>query len=317
MSRSPTAPSAETARRATTPTAAGFLPWASSRSPAAPSAETVRRATLPTAAGFGPCGVVTLTSSTVTDNHANYSSATGGGIWNSDDSITIANSIVAGNTAGGGSPDIDPGSGTFSVNYSLIGSGITPDAGTSGNNAVTNNPLIGPLTDNGGPTETHALLAGSLAIDAGDPAILLNTTEFDQRGAPFTRVDASGSTIDIGAYERQTVAASFFVVTTATDELDYSNGDVSLREAIRSANANIGDDTITFDAAVFATPQTILLGLGEIEITEAVTIDAAALTNNVTIDGNNASRIFNITAASGDFTLAGLTLTGGRTTCHR
>ena len=58
-------------------------------------------------------------------------------------------------------------------------------------------PLLGPLADNGGPTQTHALLAGSPAIDAGDPlavAGMNGVPEFDQRGMPFGRVaDGNGA----------------------------------------------------------------------------------------------------------------------------
>ena len=45
----------------------------------------------------------------------------------------------------------------------------------------------------------------------------------------------------------------------------------------------------------------------------ALTIDARPLAANVTINANQLSRIFNITATTGDFTLGGLTLTGGQT----
>ena len=55
-------------------------------------------------------------------------------------------------------------------------------------------PLLGPLPDNGGPTETHALLPGSPAIDAGDDSAAPDT---DQRGAPRPYGPAS----DIGAFE--------------------------------------------------------------------------------------------------------------------
>ena len=63
--------------------------------------------------------------------------------------------------------------------------------------------------------------------------------------------------------------------------------------------------------------QTITLGGTELAISEALTIDARPLAANVTIDANELSRIFNITATTGDFTLGGLTLTGGRTTDQR
>ena len=181
---------------------------------------------------------------------------------------------------------------------------------------MTNNPQLGPLADNGGPTQTHALLVGSPAIDAGDPSVVFNPAMFDQRGAPFVRVfdgdGTGGARIDIGAYEWQTLDPALFVVTTAADEYDYSNGVVSLREAINSSNANLGADTITFGPSLSGA--TIVLGGTELVITEALTIDARPLAANVTIDANQLSRIFNITATTGDFTFGGLTLTGGRTT---
>ena len=251
-------------------------------------------------------GVVTLISSTVTDNHANYANATGGGIRNNDDTITITHSILAGNTAGGGSPDIDPGSGIFAADFSLLGTAVTPGAGGAGN-LFGDTPLLGVLADNGGPTQTHALLAGSPAIDAGDPAIVAPPAN-DQRGALFLR---QNGTIDIGAFEIQPQS---LIVDTLVDENDgdYSSGDLSLREAIEIANAVPVTESITFAAALDG--GTITLGGAELEITEALTIDATALTQSVTIDANSASRIFDITATSGDFILAGLTLIGGRTT---
>ena len=72
-------------------------------------------------------------------------------------------------------------------------------------------PLLGPLVYNGGPTFldgsqllTHALLPGSPAIDAGDPAAVAgvgDVPQYDQRDAPFGRV--VGERIDIGCLETQ------------------------------------------------------------------------------------------------------------------
>jgi hypothetical protein len=59
-------------------------------------------------------------------------------------------------------------------------------------------PMLLPLADNGGPTRTHALAAGSPAIDAGNNLAGLVT---DQRGSPFVRV--AGAAPDIGAFELQ------------------------------------------------------------------------------------------------------------------
>jgi hypothetical protein len=154
-------------------------------------------------------GGVTLAQSTVTNNQATHASSTGGGIHQynapSNSALSISGSILVGNTAGGGAADLVADlQSTLTVNYSLIGTGITPIAG--GNNIVTNVPLLGPLAENGGPTLTHALLPGSPALDAGNPNFM-PPPEFDQRGEGFARVADAGSRlrIDIGAYESQGV----------------------------------------------------------------------------------------------------------------
>jgi hypothetical protein len=65
---------------------------------------------------------------------------------------------------------------------------------------TSTNPLLGELLWNGGPTPTHAVLAGSPVIDAGDPAICPAT---DQRGGvrPVDGDGAGGARCDIGAFE--------------------------------------------------------------------------------------------------------------------
>jgi len=60
-------------------------------------------------------------------------------------------------------------------------------------------PLLGPLANNGGSTLTHALLPGSPAIDAGDPAVCAAApvNNLDHRGVARPQ----GSACDIGAVE--------------------------------------------------------------------------------------------------------------------
>jgi hypothetical protein len=114
---------------------------------------------------------VTLTQSTITGNRAIGANSQGGGIFQnhygpSYVSLLITNSIITGNTAIAGHADVRfDTDGMLIANDSLIGTGITPTSGV--NNVVTNNPRLGPLANNGGPTQTHALLPGSPAIDAG------------------------------------------------------------------------------------------------------------------------------------------------------
>src|SRR5262249_16240174 len=67
--------------------------------------------------------------------------------------------------------------------------------------AVSGDPKIGPLQNNGGPTFTQALLPGSPAVDAGDDSVLGSPPNLttDQRGPGFPR--KVGSHVDIGAFE--------------------------------------------------------------------------------------------------------------------
>ena len=87
--------------------------------------------------------------------------------------------------------------------YNLSSDGTCPFNGPG--DLQNTDPKLGPLQNNGGPTFTQALLAGSPAIDAGNPngctdgnGILLTT---DQRGYP--RPEKPGGRCDIGAYEDQ------------------------------------------------------------------------------------------------------------------
>jgi len=136
---------------------------------------------------------------------------TGGGIRVGPGAVTIANTIIAGNTAANGlgdtsgapipGPDVD-GSVT-SNGHNLIGN-VTEALGFTGTGDQTGvNPLLAPLANNGGPTETMALMPGSPAIDAG----LAAGAPTDQRGMSRTVDDAGvpntgGSDgTDIGAFE--------------------------------------------------------------------------------------------------------------------
>ncbi|MEG4289262.1 Calx-beta domain-containing protein [Microcoleus sp. C2C3] len=167
---------------------------------------------------YNNAGTVTLTNSTLSGNQANPSTTyngavilpapgSGGGIWNGG-TVNIKNTIVAQNTAAA-DPDVV---GSFaSGGYNLIGDGTGSTGFTAvgdrvGTAAAPIDPLLNPLTNNGGPTQTVALQPGSPAINGGDPAFVLTSGPFigppfyDQRGiSPFNRV--SGGIIDIGAFE--------------------------------------------------------------------------------------------------------------------
>src|SRR5262249_13957407 len=112
---------------------------------------------------------------------------------------------------------------SVSARTSAIGSmtGIAKFTDLGGNLPAGTALLLGPLTSNGGATETHKLLAGSPAIDTGsNPAGVL----FDQRGTGFPRV--SGVFPDIGAVEAVSAGtpvakSSGFANVTATGGTNY------------------------------------------------------------------------------------------------
>jgi CSLREA domain-containing protein len=154
-------------------------------------------------------GTVNLNNSTVSNNKTAAGGTTGGsggGIYNNGGAVNLLGSIVAGNgfAAGGSGPDLF---GAFnSQDYNLIQNtaGAT-FAGTTAHDITGVDPLLGPLADNGGPTFTHALLAGSPAVDKGTA----NGLTTDQRGLSRTFDDLAvtnaegGDATDIGAFEAQ------------------------------------------------------------------------------------------------------------------
>ena len=289
---------------------------------------------------------LTLNSSTVTANSdGNGSGVTffnGYGPTTATFNNTIIDSVVFG---------VGNGGTTLSGSNNLFGfldPGIT---GTDNQFNLSSTLGLGPLADNGGPTQTHALQAGSPAIDAGDAAQAAGLPT-DQRGFPFARSfddpsSAGTGGVDIGAFELQTLVLE---VDSSLDENDgdFSVGNLSLREAISLTNGEPGEDRITFDATVFngfGDNSVIRLTEGELQITDSLIIDGTSvggvvITGDANDDdetvgssditdvsasfGNTAgatddllddnSRVVRFTGSSGDLTLTGLAITGGRTT---
>lgn len=133
-------------------------------------------------------GVCDLKHATITANEFGYIQEAGA-------LLTMQNTIFCGNTStdieGETAELISGGNNIFGVELNPVTPGPDDQQGVAAA-AVA----LGPLQDNGGPTFTHALLTGSVAIDAGNSAAAPAT---DQRGAGFPRV--IDGTIDIGAYE--------------------------------------------------------------------------------------------------------------------
>lgn len=161
--------------------------------------------------GVANSGTLSATNCTIVNNNAG-AGGNGGGIGiGPGAATTLFNTIVANNVATTG-PDV---SGTITIaNNSLFSSAPTIASGAA--NQLNTNPLLDPAgpKNNGGLTPTIALLPGSPAIAAGNPAFVGNPPFsgppfFDQRGPGFARV--INNRVDIGAFELQ-VSASYFAI---------------------------------------------------------------------------------------------------------
>lgn len=177
----------------------------------------------------------TISNSTISDNALTVNGSCtqaqgcrhgGGGIYNNGSTVSVTNSTIANNSVGGTAPT---SGGNFYVDNSppsvfkntIVSGGLAPSApncdkfGTdlatsSGGNVESANtcgfsaatdkrdadPLLAPLADNGGPTDTRALTLGSPAINA---AVDCPPPATDQRGVPRPQLGGC----DSGAFELQ------------------------------------------------------------------------------------------------------------------
>ncbi|MFM9903006.1 MAG: choice-of-anchor Q domain-containing protein [Pyrinomonadaceae bacterium] len=253
--------------------------------------------------GGGLCtfnSTATLTNVTVFNNTTNGS---GGGINFADagTTLTLKNTIVAGNM--GNQPDISANGGATIVTggYNLIGnndnvSGVFPTGNPNANNDIVGmpgspvNPLVGPLANNGGPTQTHALLLGSPAIDKGSAVVPALTT--DQRGSPRPLDVAGypnamgGNGSDIGAFEAQiTTAGSVSIAgrVTSSDGRGIRNARIvvsggSLTQPRVTATGPRG----TYTVGDLQTGQTYVITINSRRFTFSIPSRVISLVDNVT-----------------------------------
>ena len=207
-----------------------------------------------------------LNNVTVTDNTA-FDSA--GGIENLSAPLTLSNTIVAGNEIDndGFFPD-DCVSGIPATDggYNLIGAGgCSLTDGINGNQvgavATPIDPGLATLADNGGPTLTYALEAGSPAIDVGDPGnsiepIPSTCESVDQRGVSRPQ----GEACDIGAFEFDeviippSVGDVFLNVYTETEGSDSEPGVVEVPIVDIPIERVTGSDDILGSAPLSSIP---------------------------------------------------------------
>ncbi len=220
---------------------------------------------------------------TISDNRATASGGAGGiALAGAFGRGYLTNTVVAGNTSAGGSPDV---LGDFSLHnsaansmappgYNLIGDG-SGATGFAANDLVGTagspiDPLLGPLQDNTGPTLTMAPLAGSPLVNAGfDYPFYIYSTHIDQRG--FSRDGAP----DIGAVE---YLSNRTVTLTVDDEEE------TLRRTVRAMNHQGGTNTIDLPAGTYR------LTLAGSDPGDASRGDLDIIGQDLTIQGAGSSR---------------------------
>jgi len=207
---------------------------------------------------YGPDDPVSFVNSTIHGNQAQYvggifalnvpaatlsfttvsgNTATGdvGGVflYAVGSNMQLENSIIADNT----SPNVNDatGGGTFTLDYSLIEDPDVEATLVLNAGAITGqDPALGPLQNNGGPTLTQLPDPGSIVIDAGDPAYAPPPAT-DQRGLPRKM----GVNVDMGAVET------------------VNGGTIQFSAATYSVNENGGMRTITVTRTGGTDPATI------------------------------------------------------------
>ncbi|QDT96166.1 choice-of-anchor Q domain-containing protein [Gimesia aquarii] len=187
-------------------------------------------------------GELTINNTTIYDN---FTEGSGGGIYSVADTATvnIKNTIVGGNNAFVSGSDVQ---GTFnSQGNNLIGTNGSSTGFIDGfNNDIVGSeaqridPALAPLQDNGGPTLTHALLVGSLAIDAGDNTDGVVT---DQRGA----ARPTDTTSDIGAFEIVTPSISIADIS----QVETNAGTTVFEILVSLSNVNVDAVTVDFETS--------------------------------------------------------------------
>ncbi|MGA1603038.1 MAG: CHAT domain-containing protein, partial [Prochlorothrix sp.] len=267
-------------------------------------------------------GTVNVTNTTIANNTATSGSA--GGIQSAANTVlTLTNSLLADNRTGSGEGgDV------------VLATGVSPTL--NGINLIENatglapgptllqgvDPKLSPLGSYGGPTQTHLILPGSVAIDAGDSGLAVGL--LDQRGG--TRV--VGTAIDLGAVEFQ--GANFSIVAGDGQSTTVNTNFATPLTVISATETTFGNSlsggTVTFSAptsgasATLASPSTVLdtssqgstlatantiagtfavtASLGTSSTTFTLTNLAGAPSNLIILGGNNQSTIVNTAFSS-------------------
>jgi hypothetical protein len=249
-------------------------------------------------------GTATLTNCTISGN-------IGGGLANGG-TVTLANTIVAGNNGA------DVAGAFTSQGNNLIGatdgSSGWVSSDLTGTSAQPLNPLLAPLANYGGRTQTMALLPGSPAIDAGNNALIPKGVTKDQRGLP--RI--VNGTVDIGAFE----SSGFTISVTSGSGQSTGVNTAFPAPLVVTVTANNPIEPLAFGLVTFTAPASaasatltgspaILSGDGTASITATANGSAGSYTVSATATGIKTPASFSLTntsASGADILFAGFTI---------
>jgi Calx-beta domain len=290
---------------------------------------------------YGGVGRLTVSNSTISGNRANQ----GGGIFNDQfcfnysplgrsgclfAALTLNGSLIAGNQASAG-PEIEnavilgpmspgpvpgPVNNVTANNFNLFGtngnagvSGFTPGP-TDIVPSVSLAQILAPLVNNGGPTQTHALVAGSPAIDRGNPNGCLDSTgaplPTDQRGLP-RGFDGNGdgrAACDIGAFELNAQDLSPAISISDAIVTEGNSGAVNVTFQVNLSAPSSQPVSVTFSTG----NRTATAGVDFVGTSGTLTFDPGETTKTITVvvDGNNTLEldktfVVNLTSATNAF----------------
>ncbi len=230
-----------------------------------------------------PSGSVSLNGVTIAQNVSK--GYYGGGI---DDggALTLENTILGENTINGVQSDCDAIVTLTSKGHNIIQTSNCVFSGATSTDIKGKDPLLGTLASNGGPTQTLALLAGSPALNAGDPDVPGSggtaCAATDQRG--FFR--PQGTQCDIGAFE----AVTGFSVTGISPAQGGSGGTVT---ATVSGSGFVAGATVVLRQAgqsdIVGSPVSVEEGQAALTCSFNLTGAATGTWNLVVTNSNNSS----------------------------
>ena len=266
------------------------------------------------------------TGGTGTGGGGNGIGGGGNGIGGGGGAVTVTNNTFSGNTSTGGvieggtggtgtgsgsaTDGGDGGAVTVIDNIFWNNSGGDCSSGCTSTGSIDANPMLAPLGNYGGPTQTMLPLPGSPAICAGTTSgVTLPAT--DQRGFPLSPSTCPSGKVDAGA-----VQTNYLTVTTSADPGTGTcpGSSCSLREAIAAASDEDIDFSSTAFPATAGTPTTITLSpkSGGLIISGQVNIVGPGA-NVAAVSGNSSTAVGTILTADpgAEAFVYGLTITGG------